>query len=82
MAHCVTGDLRAGRILDARIVSVAYRRRLLPFPRATITFVFHPPTGSELQGNATPPLLSFGTPPAEGQAAAVAYLDDKQFRLL
>jgi len=72
---------RTGRILDARIVSVAYRRRLLPFPRATITFVFHSPTGSELQGNATPP-LSFGASPAEGQASAVVYLHDTLFRLL
>lgn len=73
---------RAGRILDARIVSVAYRRRLLPLPRATIIFAFHSPAGSELQGNATTPLLSFGMSPAEGQAAAVVYLNDKRFRIL
>ncbi|MDQ2784622.1 MAG: hypothetical protein M3Y58_06425, partial [Chloroflexota bacterium] len=73
---------RAGRILDARIVSVAYRRRLLPLPRATITFTFHSPTGGERSGSATTPPLSFGMLPAEGQTAAVAYLDDTLFRLL
>lgn len=73
---------RVGRILDARIVSVAYRRRLLPLPRATITFAFRSPTGGEVAGTATTPLFAFATAPTEGRAAALVYLDDTHFRLL
>ena len=73
---------RMGSVREAHIGAVTGGRRFFVIPSVTFTYHFTSSNGRALQGNAAKTFLSSGAPPAEGQTAAVIYLNDRCYQLL